>query len=142
MIISYFLIYRYDLLHNQNFFQEKLQCVKEIYTISLKLCKVYVPIEYLLKLEKKAKLSRSVLAPLLGKIHSDLMWWKVDKTNYIDKQMIEEEICYWRHRGLNVDKLEGHVKSAWRHVRTRLYFTCASHMYTLFNILGNIYINN
>lgn len=127
---------RYDLLHNQKYLKDKIECMGTIFNISLNLCKIYIPLEYGLKLEKKVKLSRSILAPLLGKIYSDLMWWKVDKTNYYDKQMIEEEICYWRHRGLNVDKLEGDVRSAWRHVRTRLYFTCASHMYTLFNILG------
>lgn len=113
-----------------------MACVKQIYALSLSLCQVYVPLEYGLKLEKKVKLSRTVLAPLLGKIHKDLMWWKIDKTNYYDKDLIEEEICYWRHRGLNVNKLKGHIRSAWRHVRTRVYFTCASHMYTLFNILG------
>ena len=91
--------------------------------------------EYGLKLERKVNLCRSILTPLLKKITSDLTWWKVSNDSEND-EMINEEICYWKHRGLNIDKLEGHVKSAWRHVRTRLYFTCASHIYTLFNILG------
>ena len=115
--------------------------MKTFYDIMLKICRVYVPMEYGYKLEKKVTISSSILSPLLRKVYNDLMWWKIDNTKFVDKEMIEEEICYWKHKGLNADKLEGDVKSAWRHVRTRLYFTCASHIYTLFNILGNTYLD-
>ena len=36
---------------------------------------------------------------------------------------------------MNEEKIGDLVKSHWRHVRTHLYFTSASHMYTLLNTL-------
>ncbi len=61
----------------------------------------------------------------------DLTWWTTEK---IDNEAMKNELNYFLHRGLDGDKLKGLIKSAWRHVRTRLYFTCASHIYSLYNI--------
>lgn len=41
----------------------------------------------------------------------------------------------WEKSGLDEAGLGGGVKSFWRHIRTRLYFTSASHMYTLLHTL-------
>ncbi len=41
----------------------------------------------------------------------------------------------WDKTGLNESKIGDMVKSHWRHVRSHLYFTSASHMYTLLNTL-------
>ena len=41
----------------------------------------------------------------------------------------------WEKSGLDEAGLDSRVKSSWRHVRTRLYFTSASHMYTLLHTL-------
>ena len=38
--------------------------------------------------------------------------------------------------GLDEEKLdEGEIKSAWRHIKTKIYFTSQSHLYSLLNIL-------
>ena len=71
-----------------------------------------------------------IAKPLLSRIHHDLTWW-VD----FDKEKGEKEKGDWEKTGLDENRLEGSVNSSWRHIRSRLYFTSASHMYTLLNIL-------
>ena len=41
----------------------------------------------------------------------------------------------WDKSGLDETAIRESIKSSWRHIRTRLYFTSASHMYTLLNTL-------
>lgn len=49
------------------------------------------------------------------------------------KQFGEER--QWEKSGLDEAGLDDRVRSSWRHIRTRLYFTSASHMYTLLHTL-------
>lgn len=84
-----------------------------------------VPFEYGLTTEQKIKIAKQVVAPLCEKIKEDMLWWRKPQN------MVDED--YWKYR--KNDDINGDVNSPWRHVRTRLYFTSASHMYSLFNIL-------
>jgi inositol hexakisphosphate/diphosphoinositol-pentakisphosphate kinase len=84
--------------------------------------------------DEKVKLSFKIIHHLLSKVHHDLVWWNDPEAQIILKDFIDENET-WNEKGLDHSRLEGLVKSHWRHVRTRLYFTSASHMYTFLNIL-------
>ena len=59
-----------------------------------------------------------ICSPLLEKILVDLMFWKENTSDEY----------YWKYKNST-------QSDNWRHIRTRLYFTSASHMYSLLNIL-------
>ena len=74
---------------------------------------------------------------MLKKIEHDILWWKneshVQKPSALTQKYGEDR--QWEKSGLDEAGLDSRVKSSWRHVRTRLYFTSASHMYTLLHTL-------
>jgi inositol hexakisphosphate/diphosphoinositol-pentakisphosphate kinase len=85
---------------------------------------------------------------LIDKIHEDLCWWKknqygqeyknAEEKYYIsEKDLIKDENQNWDKTGLDKKGLDQNteIKSHWRHIRSRFYFTSASHMYTLLNVL-------
>jgi inositol hexakisphosphate/diphosphoinositol-pentakisphosphate kinase len=74
------------------------------------------------------KTAELIVTPLCKKILNDLLFWQDDK--------FHEEEQYWKYK-LSQD---GGQDKHWRHVRTRLYFTSSSHIYSLYNILA--YGNN
>lgn len=67
---------------------------------------------------ERLKIAQDICLPLIEKIKVDLMFWK-EKSS---------EDNFWKYR--NNAEIDN-----WRHIRTRLYFTSASHMYSLINLL-------
>ena len=69
-----------------------------------------------------------------------MLWWSTSNSN-LQKQRGQDwdfegsDERQWDKTGLDESKVGDLVKSHWRHVRSHLYFTSASHMYTLLNTL-------
>ncbi len=109
-----------------------------------------MPLEYGITIDEKVKIGLRVIGRLLNKIHNDLLWWfhsnnnpnnnfyEVNNNDYNanDKNNIKEfEYENGSYSGLDRGKLNNDIKSAWRHVKTRFYFTSASHLYSLINTI-------
>ena len=123
----------YDILHNLKMLKQ-LNCdYKSFKKLIKKISEFYIQFEYGLTKKNKLELAEDIISPLLKKIISDLTWWNSEREK-LDKSTLNKELNYYIHRGLKSDGLESDIKSAWRHIRTRLYFTCASHIYSLFYI--------
>ena len=68
----------------------------------------------------------------MNKIYKDLMWWNYN--NPYCESINDMKETNWS--GLDQNSVDpSEIKSTWRHVKTRFYFTCASHMYALINLL-------
>ena len=74
-----------------------------------------------------------IISPLFRKIKSDLLWWNtaLSEKNDLAKPYQEESAYYMMKTNNEKSTMIDH----WRHIRTRLYFTSASHLYSLFNVL-------
>jgi len=108
-----------------------------------------MPLEYGITVDEKVKIGLRVIGRLLNKIHNDLLWWfhsnnnnnnnfynVNNPNNSNDKNNIKEfEYENESYSGLDRGKLNNDIKSAWRHVKTRFYFTSASHLYSLINTI-------
>ena len=81
-------------------------------------------LEYGLNTVEKQKVCSKITQKLMNKIMFDLAWWI--KPGTATSENFKAENTNW----YNVDrrKAEGDIKSAWRHVRTRLYFASLSHL--------------
>ena len=142
---------KYDLIHNKQIIGKTAY---ELYKTIDNLADFVMPLEYGIKIEDKIKIGISFIKPLLTKIYNDLLWLNrikfgeklakkssvhttLDITNMLNNINLEslesKERTYF---GLDADKLDkSEIKSVWRHIKTRFYFTSQSHLYSLLNTL-------
>ena len=137
---------KYDLIHNKPIIGET---ALELYKIINNLADFVMPLEYGIKIEDKIKIGNTFIKPLLIKIYNDLLWLnrikigeKLGKKTSINaifdignnlESLESKERTYF---GLDEEKLDkSEIKSAWRHVKTRFYFTSQSHLYSLLNTI-------
>lgn len=126
---------KYDLIHNKSLLND--DAYNLFYYVNL-LANFVMPLEYGITVDEKVRIGLKVIGPLLNKIHNDLLWWvnpnKGSSNFYTCNEYFDNEnISY---SGLDRGRLNANdVKSAWRHVKTRFYFTCASHLYSMINTI-------
>ena len=122
---------KYDIIHNKGLLGDEAY---ELFTHINLLANFVMPLEYGITLKEKMNIGIKVIGPLLNKIYKDLLWWNYNNPYYPKpKELEESEVSFSGLDQSRVDKTE--IKSTWRHVKTRFYFTCASHMYALLNLL-------
>ena len=134
---------KYDIIHNKALIGETTSKLLKVYELINHLADFVMPLEYGIKIQEKLDIGIKFIQPLVGKIYSDLFSELFPKKNqqinsfnfsYQNLQNLEsQEKTYF---GLDKEKLEeGVIKSSWRHVKTRFYFTSQSHLYSLLNTL-------
>lgn len=127
----------YDMIHYPDLRDNEER--KKLLRLAQMMCMVNVPSEYGITKGSKLKIGMAITNKLIDKIHKDLVWWKFqhkDSTRMKTQQFMDENQS-WSKTGLAAQSLDedNEIKSHWRHVRSRFYFTSASHMYTLLNVL-------
>ena len=127
---------KYDIIHNKSLMNEDAH---ELFNKINLLANFVMPLEYGITTDEKVHIGLKVIGPLLNKIHNDLLWWfyPTKGTFYNENEYVKlfenENESY---SGLDRHRLnKNDIKSAWRHIKTRFYFTCASHLYSLINTI-------
>ena len=128
---------KYDLIHNKQIIGET---ASGLYGIINNLADFVMPLEYGIKIEDKITIGIAFIKPLLTKIYNDLLWSnknnKIIKNDESSKNLENLESKERTYFGLDKNKLDkDEIKSAWRHIKTRFYFTSQSHLYSLLNTL-------
>lgn len=122
---------KYDLIHNTFL---KNDNAKMLFNKSLYLSEFLMPQEYGITLNSKIKIGMMIIKPLLNKICNDLLWWIDRNDDDLNISGFEKENDNFS--GLDANKLKNNeIKSLWRHLKTRFYFTSASHLYSLINVI-------
>jgi len=122
---------KYDSLHNLSYFDgSRLSEIStKIFFISELLASFVVPYEYGSSPLKKTEIGMKIISPLFRKIKSDLLWWTTALANKNElAKPYQEESSYYMMKNKDINDF-------WKHIRTRLYFSSASHVYSLFNVL-------
>ena len=120
---------KYDIIHNKDLMNNSAYELFE--EVSL-LANFVMPFEYGITRDGKINIGLKIIKPLLNKIWSDLI--DINSNSY-SKEKKGEKDNNWS--GLDATKMnENEIKTPERHVKSRFYFTCASHMYALLNIIG------
>ncbi|CAF0824579.1 unnamed protein product [Brachionus calyciflorus] len=122
---------KYDLMHNRTILN--FDNAYNLYNCTKALADVVIPQEYGLTKEEKLKIAQGIVTPLLKKIRADL------KSNLTGIWNCEDDII----NQLDPSYSKG-IHTPGRHVRTRLYFTSESHIYSLLTVLkfGNLFEDN
>ena len=123
---------KYDLIHNKDLMDSNAY---ELFDEISILANFVMPFEYGITRDEKINIGLKIIKPLLNKILSDLI--DINSSIYSKKRKNSniEEDKNWS--GLDASKMNANeVKSTGRHVKSRFYFTCASHIYALLNIIG------
>ena len=145
---------KYDIIHNRTIIGET---AIELYQEITILAEFVMPLEYGIKIDEKIKIGIKFIKPLLNKIYNDLLWvlnfdgsssfisnqsnnsLNLNLSDNEDSSMKDLQSLESQERtyfGLDEEKLDkGEIKSAWRHVKTKIYFTSQSHLYSLLNTL-------
>ena len=130
---------KYDIIHNKQIIGDT---AFELYQIINNLADFVMPLEYGIKIEDKIKIGITFIKPLLTKIFNDLTWSnketisKRTSSYMINNNLQTLESQERTYFGLDEEKLDKtEIKSAWRHIKTRFYFTSQSHLYSLLNTL-------
>jgi hypothetical protein len=122
---------KYDIIHNKELLNESTY---ELFNQIVLVSNFILPFEYGITIKEKMNIGLKIIRPLLTKIYKDLIWWNYSNPYLTLKNQIEESER--GYSGLDQSSLESSdIKSTWRHVKTRFYFTCSSHMYSLLNLL-------
>ena len=130
---------KYDVLHNRDHFNSSrlVPFTSKIFEIAKLLASFVVPYEYGGTPEKKTEIGLKIISPLLSKIRSDLLWWRsnLNEKRDLSRSYQEESAYYLIKQAGGKWEEEGVRNDQFNHIRTRLYFTSASHLYSLFNVV-------
>ena len=97
-----------------------------------------MPFEYGITRDEKLNIGLNIIKPLLKKMSADLI--DINSNFYSNEDNIEKDKNWSGLDETNVD--ENEINTPERHVKSRFYFTCASHMYALLNVIGYAYNGN
>ena len=140
---------KYDIIHNKLIINE---VAYQLFALIKNLAYFVMPLEYGIKIQEKIDIGIQFIKPLIKKIRNDLLWWSdsqpSENHDYLSLHKQERSSIEFDNKndgidlkehsysGLNRNMLDkGEIKSSWRHIKTRFYFTSQSHLYTLLNTL-------